>query len=89
MSSIRFVDKIMALVNFSIASFGFSYHFTEDWVISLVISVDILFATTILMCIPHEKELKDFEKSIGDKIRNRKAKRRMAYARQVQGQCHR
>lgn len=89
MFKIKFFDRVMALVNFAIASFGFSYHFTEDWVISLVISVNILFATTILMCIRHEKELKDFEKSVGDKIRNRKAKRGMAYARQVQGQCHR
>jgi len=48
MFKIKFLDRVMALVNFAIASFGFSYHFTEDWVISLIISVNILFATTIL-----------------------------------------
>lgn len=86
MFSIRFVDKIFALLNFALATFGFVYHFTEDWVIALVVSSNVLFVTGILMGIRHEKELKDFEKSVSDYFHRIKMNRRGAYyARKVQG----
>lgn len=85
MFSIRFVDKILALVNFALATFGFVYHFTEDWVVALIVASNVFFVAGILIGIRHEKELKDFEKSIGEKLRRRKTKRRVAYyARKVQ-----
>lgn len=89
MNTIKPVDKAFALINFCFALFIFAYHFSEDVVISLIIPVNVLLFFGLFACIKHEDKLKDFEKSVGDKIRNRKAKRRMTYARQVQGQCHR